>query len=97
MCSQARTQSEPPYICVKLTAREKSKVVLLRTTSIRRLELCAAVLAARAVAKVIKEIDMQIDGITFYTDSKVVLGYTQNESVKFYIKVANCVANSQGL
>ena len=34
---------------------------------------------------------MEIDEITFYTDSKVVLGYIQNESRRFYVYVANRV------
>ena len=70
------------------------KVAPLQTTSIPRLELCAVVLAAQAVAKVIKEIDIEIDGITFYTDSKVVLQNIQNiqnESRRFYVYVANRV------
>ena len=77
-------------VCTALLLGQ-SKVAPLQTTSIPRLELCAAVLAAQAVAKVIKEIDMEIDGITFYTDSKVVLGYIQNESRRFYVYVANRV------
>ncbi|KAK3750007.1 hypothetical protein QZH41_008650 [Actinostola sp. cb2023] len=34
---------------------------------------------------------MQIDDVIFYTDSKVVLGYIQNESRRFYVYVANRV------
>ena len=77
-------------VCTALLLGQ-SKVAPLQTTSIPRLELCAAVLAAQAVVKVTKEIDMEIDGITFYTDSKVVLGYIQNESRRFYVYVANRV------
>ena len=69
----------------------QSKVAPAQTTSIPRLELCAAVLASQAVNKIVKEIDMEINQITFYTDSKVVLGYIQNESRRFYVYVANRV------
>ena len=69
----------------------QSKVAPIQTTSIPRLELCGAVLAAQAAAKILKEIDMRIDDVTFYTDSKAVLGYIQNESRRFYIYVANRV------
>lgn len=69
----------------------QSRVAPVQITSIPRLELCAAVLAAQAVDKIIKEIDIEIDEITFYTDSKVVLGYIQNESRRFYVYVANRV------
>ena len=34
---------------------------------------------------------MEMNEITFYTDSKVVLGYIQNESRRFYVYVANRV------
>ena len=77
-------------ICTALLFGQ-SKVAPAQTTSIPRLELCAAVLASQAVNKIVKEIDMEIDQITFYTDSKVVLGYIQNESRRFYVYVANRV------
>jgi len=51
----------------------RSKVAPVQVTSIPRPELCAAVLATQAVDKITKEIDTEIDGVTFYTDSKVVL------------------------
>ena len=69
----------------------QSKVAPSQTTSIPRLELCAAVLASQAVHKIVKEMDMEIDKITFYTDSKVVLGYIRNECRRFYVYVANRV------
>jgi len=69
----------------------QSKVAPAQTTSIPHLELCAAVLASQAVDKIVKEIDMEINEITFYTDSRVVLGYIRNESQRFYVYVANHV------
>ena len=51
--------------------------------------MCAAVLASHAVDKMIKEIDIEINEITFYMASRVVLGYIQNESRRFYVYVAN--------
>ena len=69
----------------------QSRVAPIQTTSIPRLELCAAILAAQAVEKIMKDMDVEIDKATFYTDSKVVLGYIQNESQRFYIYVANGV------
>ena len=69
----------------------QSRVAPAQSTSIPRLELCAATLAVQAGARVLKEIDMKIDDVTYYTDSKVVLGYLQNDSRRFYVYVANRV------
>ena len=82
--------NEKGEICTALIYGQ-SKVAPAQVSSIPRLELCAAVLAARAVDKVIKEIDMKIHEVTYYSDSKVVLGYIQNESRRFYVYVANRV------
>ena len=73
----------------------QSRVAPIQITSIPRLELCAAVLAARAVDKIMKEMDVEIDEATFYTDSKVVLGYIQNESRRFCLCRKPRPANSQ--
>ena len=69
----------------------QARVAPAQATSIPRLELCGAVLSAQAVNKITKEIDMNIDAVKFYTDSKVVLGYIQNESRRFHVYVANRV------
>ena len=38
-----------------------------------------------------KELDVEVNGEIYYSGSKVVLGYIQNESRRFYVYVANCV------
>ena len=38
-----------------------------------------------------KELDVEVNKEIYYSDSKVVLGYIQNESRRFYVYVANCV------
>lgn len=48
-------------------------------------------MAVQAVSKVLKEIDMEISEVLYYTDSKVVMGYINNESRRFYVYVANRV------
>lgn len=63
----------------------------LQTTSIPCLELCGAVLATQALTRILKEIDIQIDDIRFYTDLKAALGYIKNKSRRFYVYVANQV------
>ena len=65
---------------VKLTPSSKH--------SIPRLELCSTALAIELVELILSETDLQIYSTTFYTDSKVVLGYIHNEARHFYVYVA---------
>ena len=69
----------------------RSKVAPTHSTSIPRLELCSAVLSTNAVRMIRKELDVKIDEEIYYSDSKVVLGYIQNESRRSYVYVANRV------
>ena len=69
----------------------QAKVAPTQPTSIPRLELCAAVMSTQAVSKVMKELNLNIDGVTFYTDSKIVLGYIKNDARRFHVYVANRV------
>ena len=68
-----------------------------KPTTVPRLELCAAVLSTQAVKRVLAELSITIDKVTYYTDSKVVLGYIQNESRRFYVYVANRILIIHGL
>lgn len=69
----------------------KAKLAPRPEHAIPRLELCAAVLAVELAELVNSEIDIKIDAIYFYTDSKVVLGYIYNETRRFYVYVSNRV------
>ena len=62
-----------------------------KTTSIPRLDLCSAALSTQAVRMMRKELDVKFDEEFYYSDSKAVLGYIQNESRRFYVYVANRV------
>ncbi|XP_051788795.1 uncharacterized protein LOC114659410 [Erpetoichthys calabaricus] len=59
--------------------------------TVPRLELCAAVLAVEIAEVVSEEIDFQLNSTSFYTDSKVVLGYIHNQSRRFSVYVNNRV------
>lgn len=69
----------------------KAKLAPSRATTIPRLELCAAVLGVELTALVMEELDVELETATYYSDSKVVLGYITNESRRFYIYVSNRV------
>lgn len=59
--------------------------------TIPRLELCAAVLAVEVAELVLEELDITVDKVSFFTDSKVVLGYIFNEKRRFHVYVHNRV------
>ncbi|XP_022808364.1 uncharacterized protein LOC111345347 [Stylophora pistillata] len=60
----------------------------LQPTTIPGLELCSAVLSSQSVKKLLEELNLPIHEVVFYTDSKVALGYIQNDSRRFYVGVA---------
>ncbi|XP_071151533.1 uncharacterized protein [Mytilus edulis] len=69
----------------------KAKVAPTSGHTIPRLELSAAVLAVEITQTIVNNLDLHIDTVKFYTDSKVVLGYISNETRRFFIYVANRV------
>ena len=69
----------------------KAKLTPAHATTIPRLELCTAVLGVEMTDLVHEELEQKPDSVTFYSDSKVVLGYISNESRRFYVYVSNHV------
>lgn len=69
----------------------KAKLAPRPAHTIPRLELCAAVLAVEMAELIAQELDLDIQSVTFYTDSTIVLGYINNTSRRFYVYVANRV------
>ncbi|XP_046585211.1 uncharacterized protein LOC124292203 [Haliotis rubra] len=67
----------------------KAKVVPSHAHTIPRLELCAAVLAADVADCVSRHLNLPLDSVHYYTDSKIVLGYIRNTSKRFTIYVSN--------
>ncbi|XP_056093862.1 uncharacterized protein LOC130072671 [Rhinichthys klamathensis goyatoka] len=69
----------------------KAKLAPHPPHTVPRLELCAAVLAVELADLIKEELDVDIHKVTFYTDSRIVLGYINNTSRRFYVYVANRV------
>ena len=60
-----------------------SKVAPKAATSIPRLELCAAMEAARCATKLTSEFELKPEHIYMYSDSQVILGYITNKERRF--------------
>ncbi|XP_077971754.1 uncharacterized protein LOC144425871 [Styela clava] len=70
----------------------KSRVTPLKAVSIPRLELCAAVVAAKLSAMIQSELEYKFERIVYWTDSMSVLQYINNVSTRFKVFVANRIA-----
>lgn len=60
-------------------------------TLIPHLELCAAVLAVELYELISDEMDLEVDTVKFFTDSKIVLNNSHNSARRFYLYVSNRV------
>lgn len=69
----------------------KAKLAPMSVHTVPRLELGAAVLAVEIAELVSRDLDVKINDMKFYTDSKVVLGYIHNVTRRFYVYVSNRV------
>ncbi|XP_025754388.1 uncharacterized protein LOC106097728 isoform X2 [Oreochromis niloticus] len=97
----ASTKAVAAVAYLKLTDRDghnevgfllgKARLAPKPDITIPRLELCAAVLAVEVAELVVDELDIAVDQVSFYSDSKVVLGYIFNTTRRFYVYVHNRV------
>ena len=62
----------------------KSKLAPSKGHTIPRLELCAAVLAVEVGDIISENLDVTPKFVRYYTDSKMVLGYINNSTTRFY-------------
>ena len=70
----------------------KTRLAPIKTLTIPRLELQAAVVAARLKTKILEEIDFEVHETHFWSDSKIVLHYLSNTQRRFNVYVSHRVA-----
>ncbi|KAL4238005.1 hypothetical protein ACF0H5_002716 [Mactra antiquata] len=90
----ARCENENYDISVRFVA-SKSKVAPVKTVSIPRLELLAAVLCMKLTLAICTALDINIENCTLWTDSMNVLHWIKNRSSLFKPFVANRVGEIQ--
>ncbi|XP_034095472.1 uncharacterized protein LOC117561915 [Gymnodraco acuticeps] len=89
--SYLRLQSDDEKIHVTFVLG-KARVAPLKNVTIPRMELTAAVLAARVDRLLKAELQLELENSIFWTDSTTVLKYIRNETKRFHTFVANRVS-----
>ena len=70
----------------------KSNLAPIKTMTLPRLELSAAVSAVRLYRSIIRDIELKIGGVYFWTDSTLNIQYISNDEFRFKTFVANRIA-----
>lgn len=95
-CVYLRTIDSNNIVHVHLLT-SKTRVAPLKTQTIPRLELCAAVLLARLYSKVISSLTLKIDNTYMWCDSQVALAWIRTSPHLFQVFVGNRDAEIQKL
>ncbi|XP_032425349.1 uncharacterized protein LOC116724101 isoform X1 [Xiphophorus hellerii] len=95
-CSYLRTVTSKGDVHCALVMG-KARVAPTKVTTVPRLELTAAVVAARTSVMLKSELEISNLQEHFWTDSKVVLGYVNNDAKRFHVFVANRIQRIKSL
>ena len=95
-CSYIRCINKRGEIHVSLLM-SKGKVAPIKSVTIPRLELQAAMLSAKIGTMLQKELDIEIHATYFWVDSEIVLQYIKNEKRRFHTYVGNRVSEIRSL
>ncbi|XP_062538223.1 uncharacterized protein LOC134206510 [Armigeres subalbatus] len=93
-CIYALSETVDKRVHVCLLA-SKSRVAPLKPLTIPRLELCAALLASRLYEKIIRSLEMEIEGCFFWSDSTIVLQWMKAPPRTWKTFVANRISEIQ--
>lgn len=91
-----RTETDDGETHVKLIAG-KARVAPVKSTSIPRLELQAALLGGRLAASITREIDLEVTSRVFWSDSSTVLQWMKSDPRRFKTFVAHRLAELEDI
>ncbi len=93
-CDYLRCEDSDGKITVSLLC-SKSRVAPIKSVSLARLELCAAVLLVELTQKVVSSLKLSFDSVHFWSDSTIVLNWIVTPPFKLKTFVSNRVSRIQ--